>query len=407
MSDEINNNDLAFDETLEALTEFIEMRTSEINTLKTNTANALTALSDLANRVYGYAHEDFAVKNLDAAYNEIIAENDGLSSVSAVGYIALLRDGDSVDINGTTFINGEAETNQYVFNAENSAYGTELVVVWHFSDSLSLGETELNIIEIKIINRANINVNRAWYDFANKAAFDNFTPSAPKATKSASYSNVATSTATVSALIEDFEDSSATALSGGGRLLSRDINANLKKISYPNLEAYSNSDNDSKFMASHNAEFIVPKLKYINYGVNSVSAPKSSPFAGLRKLTLPDTVEYVGVSSCVGIKNLILNCPDAEFSDGWYRSETGNLDGVGVVAKPLSLTVADNWSTTINLSACAPAAWTTEDFVSIFENKLSDMGDDVREIKIPSAVYDELTDEEFAIAEDKGWTVGC
>ncbi|MCQ2480396.1 MAG: hypothetical protein MJ120_07115, partial [Clostridia bacterium] len=100
---------------------YITARTAEINELKDNTVTALASLSALASRVYGYTHAAVVTSSLDAVYSAIIAENDELAELSAVGFSAMLHSGDTIPVQGNrVFINGTETQTDYTFSGENS-----------------------------------------------------------------------------------------------------------------------------------------------------------------------------------------------------------------------------------------------------------------------------------------------
>ena len=76
--------------------------------------------------------------------------------------------------------------------------------------------------------------------------------------------------------------------------------------------------------------------------------------------------------------------------------------------------MAKDWQASINI-AIAAKNHTKDWFIDLFTNYLHKFEPeeidggillDSRDITIPLAIFNELTDDEIAIAENKGWTVG-
>ncbi|MCQ2470565.1 MAG: hypothetical protein MJ147_00835 [Clostridia bacterium] len=397
-----------YENIIENQNNFITARTAEINELKDNTATALASLSALANRVYGYTHTAVVTDSLDAVYSAIIAENNELAELSAVGFTAMLHAGDTITMQGNrVFINGTEAQTDYAFSGENSAGGTEFVNVWYFEKNNSLvlsDEISFNISEIKIFEKsAHIVLNNSYTDFVHKAEASGFTPANPICCRELTENGIAerslvNATGNLVAYHSDM-----TTMSRNFSGLAK--NTNLKLVDLPELltigEMTDNSDVVSTFAGCSNPNLIFnfPKLKNISGGFifgsdNAIN--ERAIFRNVRRVELPESVVAIKNVLCYNNEIIVLNCRNAEsISDNWCtKAPTG------------ALVMCADWGASINL-ATAAANWSKADFIDLFQNKLRDMGEDVREIKIPSAIFDSLTDEEFELVENKGWTIGC
>ena len=109
---------------------------------------------------------------------------------------------------------------------------------------------------------------------------------------------------------------------------------------------------------------------------------------------------------CSGNKTITLNCNRADnIAPEWcYNTPYVNF------------TMCEDWRASINI-AVAAKNHTKDWFIDLFRNKLydhsitTDTGDggmivSAGEITIPLAIFNALTDDELAIAENKNWTVG-
>lgn len=388
------------------------VQTADMNELKENTAALLSALSELANRVYGYSHEALATETLDAAYDGIVEENSELAELSAVGFTALLKTGDSIYTQGNIcYINGElcegltsdGEAG-YTFTGEN---GAELVSVWYFENSGALDLTDdvnFNIIEISILKQSALPVIDSSYTrFTTEAKTEKFQLSTAFNGKIL-IENGTGERSSVSAsnnLVEYYSDLTQ---------LDRNVtgfanNTMLKRVNLPECvyfgvrdisrPAFDNTDtNSTMFMGCSNPQFelMFPKVEYI---LGSASNISGGIFDSMYKVKIPSSAKYITGCLCSNNTIIELECTDAvSISNTWCKSA------------PAIFRMADDWGASINI-AVAAASWSKAQFVDLFENTLRDMDDEVREIKIPSDIYDSLTDEEFALAEDKNWTVGA
>ena len=372
------------------------VQTADMNELKENTAALLSALAELANRVYGYSHEALATETLDAVYDGIVEENPELAELSAVGFTALLNDGDVIPTqDNIMFINGEQEENDYAFSGENSEGGTEFVSVWYFENdgALTADRVNANVVEISVkANQTPITFSSDFFDYADSVTANINLTAAPVAVKKQKNITGGSFEDAVSATVREYENF-CTQFDVNSQLSNR---AALKKVSFPNLiEIKANTSNDRSFLCecSNCEEISFPELKKIGGAGYKTS---TLPFLNVPYITVPETVKEIGQHSFGGNKTIVLLSNEAtSIHDDWcYTAPTEQFS------------MCADWNTSINI-AIAAARWIKEQFIDLFQNKLRDMDDDVCEIKIPTVIYDSLTDEEFALAEDKGWTVGA
>ncbi len=410
MSDEIINNDEAFDETLAAVIDFTQMRTAEINQLNTNTTEALTNLSSLANRVYGYEHEDFTVKSLETVYDEIINASPAINGLSAVGFTAVLKPGDGLfKQNNRLFINGTEEENDYTFEGTDAAGKYQIVNVWYFenNDSLTLNSAvDLLITKFIVKNKMAVpGIHSSYYEFVNEIVLDNYTLSSPplsckKFTELGRFDRAST---TVPANLREY---TSDVVQMKRQFTGLNTKTTIEKINLPevvyigvnNVNNPAGSENAITANAFYNTSnpnltISFPKLEY---AVGGRIGQWAQLFYGVSNVELPESVKALYFEIFDANKSVKLYCKDAEYiAEAFFRSAPTEL-----------FYMCPDWGASVNI-AVAASRWVKSDFIDLFTNKLRDMGNDVRELKIPSAIYDELTDEEFEIAEDKGWTVGC
>lgn len=390
------------DELLERQSEFIASQMEELSTLR--------------NRVYGYSHEDFAVENLESVYDAIteadrtLEEPAGLSAASAVGFTALLKTGDSIYTQGNIlYINGtlcEGMTSDdeagYTFTGED---GEEFVNVWYFGNgSLSLNKAiNFNVFDIIITKLSDeISIDTSYYDYADYVHVKGgFVLSSVKSVKtlhnSQDNANRTKIGYSLKTLIEDSEN-----INFVSNILSSNAKSTIQKIVLSNVTNANTLvyNNPTAFQGCTNAEIVMPNL--VSIGSAPVGNCNLSGCAvnGVKKFTLPETVTNVTYGSIGNVGTLIVKTTNAAYAEGWVN--TG--------ATPPSVFIIDvadgTFESSINLSIAAKN-WDKDDFVDFFTDKLKDISEDVKTLKIPSTIYDALTDEEFEIAEDKGWTIGA
>lgn len=382
-------------------------QTADMNELKENTAAVLSTLSELANRVYDYSHDATVAKDLEAVYADIIEDSPELAELSAVGFTALLKDGNKIETQGNIcYINGTQEETDYTFSGENSEGGFEVCTVWYFEndDVLSLSsEADFAVIGINIINRSALpTIDASYIKFATEMETDAFTTSSVFGGRSLK-ENGLSSRSSVSAggnLTGYFSDMAYFGKNFSGFA----DNKELTHVELPEcicLGGLSTSnitntwtDRKSMFMGCSNPqlEIIMPQVEYILGAADNIGM---GIFDYMYKVKIPSRVKTITRRICSHNTIIELECNDADsISNNWCFTA------------PEIFRMADDWGASINI-AVAAANWDTTDFVDLFTDNLRDMDDEVHEIKIPSGIYDSLTDDEFALAEDKNWTVGA
>lgn len=347
---------------------------------------------------YEITHTPITIKTLEQEYDDILASDERYVGVSAVGYRAILQNGDTVKVagnGGDFFLNGERLTKDYTYDGE----GCEMVSVWVFEgvggvivlpptldDTPTFSPYEVNI---KSIGQTPT-INEAYYLYASKITTYNFKLSTQaKGCK--------------------------TIISNGAATFSQTIPTNI-------LEIYSNCEYLTSGLGKSVKKVVMPELKEINIDGDNlrdniitdwqfgklikISGPTSSYTAALfhsaHTVYIPNTVKTI-IGRVAGYNtNVILNCNKANSIDNnWCTSGVTNF------------TMAKDWNCSVNIAVVA-RNWTKDRFVDLFANYLVDLsykeGDTLieaeRELTIPQAIYDILTDEEFAIAENKGWIIG-
>ena len=130
------------------------------------------------------------------------------------------------------------------------------------------------------------------------------------------------------------------------------------------------------------------------------------PFGNVINVVIPLSVTDIVNPITGNNKTITLNCNRAvSISSNWcWNTPSVNFDMCG------------DWYPSINIAVAAKNR-TKDWFIDLFRNKLydhsitTDTGDggmivSAGEITIPLAIFNALTDDELAIAENKNWTVG-
>ncbi len=179
----------------------------------------------------------------------------------------------------------------------------------------------------------------------------------------------------------------------------------MKKINLPNLTTIDGDNVNGFFYKANNPDLIYyfPKLRIIK-GYNTIR-PDLAPFSNVVNVVIPETVISTTKCICSANETITLNCNKATFDSKWCGT-----------TPTVNFTMCDNWQASINI-AVAAKNHTKDWFIDLFQNKLydhsitTDTGDggmivSAGEITIPLAIFNALTDDELAIAENKNWTVG-
>jgi hypothetical protein len=369
--------------------------------MRTYLENTKESFDRVLNANYHVNTAPIITKTLEQEYEDILATNGDYEYSSAVGYRAILKNGDTVKAtvnsgnSGHFFLNGERMTADYTYTGD----GCEMVSVWVFenvSDMLvapiSLNDTPSFTpyeIHIKRISQAP-SINENYYLRAIVIDLYNFQlPTAPWGCDVFICNGILTLSATpigaARVLYSDCETFSAAI--DGNKTLEE---VHLSKTKKLQGSAFGNNSNLKTF------EF--GSLEIIE---GSTNAAWALPFKNAPYVFIPSTVRTINAIICKDCKDIRLECTKATISSNW------------VVGKPTSFSMAKDWQASINI-AVAASNWNKEKFIDLFENYLFDLsgvGADgtlytERELTIPKAIYDTLTDDEFAIAENKGWIVG-
>ena len=355
------------------------------------------------------AHSPYIVKSLEQEYKELTNETNGKASkhASAIGFSAMLKKGDSVVVStpnfGDFYINGELVTNDYTYNGDS----VEIVNVWCFEKNTEGLQMALKLkdapkydvieVDIKNIGSETPEVNDSYYNYATTIKTYNFNLTNLKGGKtiiidgfsSVSFNNNLASgiTKKVVCYAQDFDGTYGSSLAGKNNLI---------KISFPELlNVYAPMDARAGFLTLCNnpeLEISFPKLKSVA-GYNAYYAA----FKSVYKVELPPSIENVG-NHCFNNNSIItLNCNKAiSISNNWCD-----------LTPSINFTMAKDWQASINI-AIAAKNHTKDWFIDLFTNYLHDFSgtSTTKELTIPVGIFNELSDEEIDIAENKGWTVG-
>lgn len=349
---------------------------------------------------YEVVHTPVVTKTLEQEYEDIVAAYPKYKTCSAIGYSAVLHKNDLIGVTskyncGEFYLNGERVTSNYAYRGD----GCEHINVWVFETIYNpdfftlppvLGDSPSYVpyeVSIKNIGQSP-EVSQSYYLYADKITVYNFSlPYSAKGcrvlvAKGTTNFNQALPI-TVQEVYSDCEK------------LTKNIGAknHTKKVSLPECTEIA-GDAILRDLIVTNWEF--GKLKKIQ------TTGSTAMFYSSHTVYIPGTVEYIIGRLCTGNTNIRLECNEAKsISDDWC------------IGAPANFTMAKDWYASVNI-AVAAKSWTKDRFLDLFENYLVDLtpvGDDgliftQSEITIPQTIYDVLTDEEFALAEDKGWIVG-
>ena len=341
------------------------------------------------NEVY---HTPMNMKSLEQEYEYLTTEDNNLAYVSAIGYTAILKNGDTIKVTepnkGTFYINGSVVTNDYTYTGD----GYEIVNVWVFenNDAPKLNDTPtFNISELDVRNIAQTPVVGDQYkNYAMAIKVYNFEISGLATRKLVSNGTETFNQQKVSSVIEEVESDCVTFSESNTTLINK---TNLTKIDFPNLTTIKTKNNTSGFLSGCSSLVCnFPKLKTIG----SVNNSWHSPFSSVKEVILPQGLVYIGKYAVCDNKVLILNCNKATFDTNWCYN-----------APSVNFIMCDDWQASINISVAAKN-YTVDWFIDLFTNKLADMtGQDAPQINIPLAIFEALSPEQLAIAQNKNWTV--
>ena len=350
------------------------------------------------NEVY---HTPMNMKSLEWEYEYLTTEDNNLAYVSAIGYTAILKNGDTIKVTepnkGTFYINGSVVINDYTYTGD----GYEIVNVWVFenNDAPELNDAPtFNISELDVRNIAQTPVvGDSYKNYALTLKAYNFEISGLATRKLVSNGTDAFNQSSVASTVEEAESDCITIGTGlNGK-------ANLKRVIMPELTTIQGTNN-AFLCGSTNPDltYYIPNLVTIG----GVGSGDYSPFTKVVNVVIPNSVRVITKIICKNNKTITLNCNKADsISSEWcMNTPTDNF------------TMCEDWQASINI-AVAAKNHTKDWFIDLFRNKLydhsitTDTGDggmivSAGEITIPLTIFNALTDDELAIAENKNWTVG-
>lgn len=359
-------------------------------------------------------HTPVAMKSLEQEYNELTNEEGRdedsdlpTNVLSAIGYTAILRNGDTVVVGapnvGVFYINGAKVTNNYTYTGD----GYEVVNVWCFQDDGAVApelndKPTFNITELDVRNMATTPVvgnNYKNNTLIIKSYNLNVCGSVTKKLTANGSETFNLNTNNAFTLLEEVESDCVT-FPGSGATSPLNGKTNLKKVIFPNLTTIQagNSSGGTSFLSgctNTELEIYFPKLKTINSFTGATKA--GGAFGNVKNVTLPPNVTYVGSYNMYGNQTITLECNKASFHTNWCST-----------TPTVNFTMYDDWKASINI-AVAAKNHTIDWFVDLFENKLATVEAGSKEISIPIAIYDAMSDTEdcpIDIAEVKGWIVG-
>ena len=350
------------------------------------------------NEVY---HNPMNMKSLEQEYEYLTTEDNNLAYVSAIGYTAILKNGDTIKVTepnkGIFYINGSVVINDYTYTGD----GYEIVNVWVFdnNDAPELNDAPtLNISELDVRNIAQTPVvGDSYKNYALTLKTYNFVISGLATRKLVSNGTDAFNQSSVASTVEEAESDCVTIGTGlNGK-------ANLKRVIMPELTTIQEI-NTPFLCGSTNPDltYYIPNLAIIG----GSGSGDSSPFTKVVNVVIPNSVRVITKIICKHNKTITLNCNKADsISSEWCMSTPTD-----------NFTICDDWQASINI-AVAAKNHTKDWFIDLFRNKLydhsitTDTGDggmivSAGEITIPLTIFNALTDDELAIAENKNWTVG-
>ena len=333
------------------------------------------------------------MKSLEQEYEYLTTENNNLIYVSAIGYTAILKNGDTIKVTepnkGTFYINGAEVTNDYTYTGD----GYEVVNVWVFenNDAPELNDAPtFNISELDIRNIATTPVISDGYkNYAISIKNYNFGAKGV-GTRKGVFNGSEVFQGKFSVPIEEVESDCNTIKLNGD---IGEVKPHLKKVIMPELTTI--DGNTGNFL--HNATnpeltYYIPNLRVIK----GVSSANLCPFYSVANVVIPEKVTSITSSICHTNKTITLKCNKAvSISSNWcYNTPTVNF------------TMCDDWQASINIAVAAKnhiKDW----FIDLFQNKLHDFSstEETREICIPLAIFEAMTEDELALAKNKNWTV--
>lgn len=327
---------------------------SALTVIKDDVTSALAALNALANREYSYTHEAIVTDDLEKDYQSIITETPSLADVSAVGMLAILKDGDTVTAQGNRlFINGEevVNPNGYTFSGTNSQDGIEVVKIWWFE----------NNTPIDISSKADFAISELIIKTINyMPTIDNDYLNVPTVRMLGTYNGVVTtnninhlfiinnSLTTIPTNIRSVYSSIETLPTNSG-LGNKTA---LKSVYLPNLKTIMSNSSNNNYNGFRNnislTDIYFPKLESIGD-----SDQWTGTFTNVPIINFPESVKTIGTAACVNNREIHMNC-----------SKATNIKTNWCYGTPTVFTMVANWEATINISKAA-SNWQPEKFTTI------------------------------------------
>lgn len=342
---------------------------------------------------YAVAHTPIITKPLEKEIADLILAYPEYRPCSCIAYKTFLNKGDIIGVaskynNGEVYINGTYTTSNYNCKTDGEVVNVVVFESGVYNKNLYPNAPKLEAVPsyypyefyVKDLGLTP-EVENSYYLFANKITTYNFRlPYNARgcrvlvANGFAEYNQIAP--VTVQEIYSNCER------------LTKTIGAKTytKKISLPECIEIVGSD-ILRDLSVTNWEF--GKLNKIQNTASNVM------FYASHTVYIPDTVKYVSGKICQGNTNVRLECNKAiSISSNWCSTA------------PTNFTMAKDWDASVNI-AIAAKNWTKDRFLELFEDlvPLSEMLTS-RELTIPATIFDSLTEEEYAIAENKGWVLG-
>lgn len=380
-------------------------------------------------RKYKVNHSPMNIKSLEQEYNELIEKDSALASVSAIGYNAILENGDKIVVNepnkGDFYIDGKKVEADYTYTGD----GFEAVNVWVFEHISEDGtvlpptlvdEATFDIIELDVRNIVAIPVvGDSYKNYASILRTCNFTVNGVATRKLISNGVGVFNQTAISSTIEEVESDCITINDTVNPFVNK---TNLKKAVFPKLISMTltNQNNVLTFFNGCNnkdLEIIFPNLKEIRW--KDITSDWGCPFRYVKKLIIPQSVEIIFGLICSNNEVVILNCNKAtSISSRWcYKTPTENF------------TMCSDWQADINIATAAAKhtidwffpryddvtgklTYETPLFTHILHNFTIDNENLPEEtephtgsIKLPATIYEQMTDADRELASSIGWNL--
>lgn len=349
---------------------------------------------------YAVAHTPIITKPLEKEVADLILAYPEYRLCSCIAYKTFLNKGDIIGVasrynNGEVYINGTYTTSNYNCKTDGEVVNVVVFESGVYNKTLYPNAPKLGAVPsyhpyefyIKHIG-LEPEVAEAYYLYANKITTYGFIlPSYPRGCRVL----VANGTTTFSQKVPIAVQEVSSNCESIGNFIGFNKHGYVNKISLPNCREIS-VVNTSVFVdnsAIRTWEF--GKLQKL-----SVAGSTCYIFDIVNTVLIPDTVRIMSQHVCRNIITLRLECNKATSIDNdWY---VGNI--------PTNFTMTKEWDASVNI-AIAAKNWTKDRFLELFENLVPvTMGSGGRELTIPATIFDNLTEEEYALAEDKGWVLG-